>query len=228
MIIVRLMWLVRVLPVALLLCPVVALSQVPTNNAHPKPEIVTEVIAEAKSADSSEGNYKYARRLTDWFVTNQSGDAYLDAFSERLTRADLMARHHEREWISETTVVEAYNYLLKQLGGHRNTAPQTNVNTVHQLRITLSEVSPALSTANLHKSECLPTEAVQLMIQLLEHNGSIEGLCPPTSGPNATLVQQNPCVVKNDALSLMSKYSRSRSPSEQQESFDHIAKLFGI
>jgi hypothetical protein len=224
----RSIWWASVLPIALLFCPAVVLSQVPTNNAHPKPEIVTEIIAEAKAADSPEGNYKYARRLTDWFVTKQYGDAYLDAFSERLTRADLMARHHEREWISEGTVVEAYNYLLKQVGGHSSNSPQANVNTVHQLRITLSEVSPAFSTVNSNNSECLPIEAVQLMVQLLEHNGSIEGLCPPTSRTNGTLVQHNPCIVKDDALSLMSKYSRSRSSSEQQKSFDHIAKLFGI
>jgi len=224
----RSIWWASVLPIALLFCPAVVLSQVPTNNAHPKPEIVTEIIAEAKAADSPEGNYKYARHLTDWFVTKQSGDAYLDAFSERLTKADLMARHRELEWISESTVVQAYNYLLKQIGGHPNNPPQANVNTVHQLRITLSEVSPAFSTVNSNNSECLPTEAVQLMIQLLEHNGSIEGLCPPTPGANGTLVQQNPCIVKDDALSLMSKYSRSRSSSEQQKSFDHIAKLFGI
>jgi hypothetical protein len=221
-------WWAHVPHIALLLCPAIAMSQVPTKNARAKPQAITEIIAEAKAADSPVENYKYAKRLTDWFVTKQTGDAYLDAFSERLTKADLMARHHEREWISESTIVDAYNYLLKQAGGNSSNSPQADINTLHHLRITLSEVSPALSTVNSHKSECLPTEAVQLMIQLLEHNGSIEGLCPPTPGANGTLVQQNPCIVKDDALSLMSKYSRSRSPSEQQKSFDHVAKLFGI
>jgi len=180
---------------------------------------VGRLITDAKAADSQEGNYRYARRLAEWFVTSQTGDAYRDSFSRRLSSADLLARHDEREWIPESVVAQAYNDLLKQISGHAGDSLRTDARVVHQLRIILWKVSPAFSTVNSHSSECLPTEAVLLMYELLAHNGSAEGPCPH---------QQNPCVMKVDAIVLMSKYARSHSAAGQQKPFDHVAKLFGM
>jgi hypothetical protein len=205
--------------------PVTADRAAPTPSEFP-PE---RLIAEAKAANRPEGNYKYAKHLTEMLVPRRTGDAYIDAFSGRLSKADLMARHNERSWIPESAVAQAFNDLMNQISeihGQSGNPPQTDANVVHQLRITLSEVSAAFSTVNSHKSECLPSEAVNLMIQLLLHNGSLQGPCPPTPGPDGALVQHACADV--DATLHIFRYSRSHSASDQRKVFDHLAGHFAM
>ena len=184
------------------------------------------LIAEAKAADTQEGNQKYARRLTEWFVSRKTGDAYVDAYSRRLSKADLMARHDERRWIPESVVAQAFNDLMEQTGRKSGKPLRTDTNIVHQLRVTISEAFPVLSTVKSNSSECLPTEAVSLLIQLLYRNGSLEDPCPPKPGPDGALVQQ--ACDGPDATLLMFQYSRSHSASDDGKLFDHVAKLFGM
>jgi hypothetical protein len=182
--------------------------------------------AEAKAADTQEGNQKYARRLTEWFVPRKAGDAYVDAFSGRLSKADLMARRDERGWIPESVVVQAFNDLMEQTSGKSGKPLRTDTNVVHQLRLTISEVSPVLSAVKSNSSECLPTEAVSLLIQLLYRNGSLEDPCPPKPGPDGALAHQA-CDGPNATI-LMFRYCRSHSASDDEKLFDHVAKLFGM
>jgi hypothetical protein len=213
--------------IGLLSGSVALLGQQLANSGETGVAAVGKLIAEAKAADTSEGSYKYARRVTEWLVPHQTGNAYRDAFAGRLSKADLMARHHERKWIPESLIAKAYNDLVKKIRRRSGNPPSANVSVVHQLRITSSEVSPALSTVNSQSSECLPTEAVQLMYQLLQHNGTVEGPCPPTPGPNGTPVQHQ-CPYDDDAWILMLEFSRTHSASQQQKLLDQTAKLFGL
>ena len=180
------------------------------------------LVEAAEAADTKEGNQKYTKLLTENFVPSETGDTYISAFSNRLSEADLMARQGKREWISESVVAQAFNDLMKQTGG----SFRTDTNIVHQLRISVLEVSPALSTVRSHDSECLPSEAIMLMLQLVSRNGSSTDWCPPALGPTGAPVQ-NVCEGAT-ALVVISRYVSSHSDFECRMLFDHVARLFGM
>jgi hypothetical protein len=180
------------------------------------------LVMAAETADTTEGNKNYAEHLTENFVPSQTGDAYISAFSNRLSEADLSARHGKRKWIPESAVVQAFNDLMKQIGG----SSRTDTNIVHELRTSVIEVSPALSTVKSHLSECLPSEAILLMMQLISRNGSSKVWCPPTPGPTGALVQH---ACEGDySLVDVSQYLKSHSRSKNRMLFDHVAQMFGI
>lgn len=203
-----------------------------TSQTPPKPKSAQTVprdspggrlIAEAEAADTGEGLQAYTQHLTKNFVSPRGvGNAYVDAFSQRLFTADLMARQGKRQWIPESVVAQAFNYMMAQTSGPSCKPLRTDTSTVHQLRIILSEVSPALSSVKSQVSKCLPTEAVDLMIQLLSRNGSLEDPCPPPR-PG-----EHGCVQKVNADVLILRYSQSHSASENVMLFDHVAQLFGL
>jgi hypothetical protein len=120
---------------------------------------------------------------------------------------------------------------MEQVSGASGEPFRTDTNVVHQIRLTLAETIPALSTVKSHNSECLPGEAVFLMNQLLLLNGSLEDRCPPQPGPNGGLVQ-HACAEEKDgpgfANLLISRYSHSHSRSKNEMLFDHVVQLFGM
>lgn len=180
------------------------------------------LIAQAKAADSPEGSRQYARHVTEDFVFGRTGVEYIDAFSSRLSTADLLARRGERKWIPEKVVARAYNYLMAKTGGSSSRSIRTNSKVVHQIRITLSELSPALTTVTSHESDCLPSEAILLMSQLLLRNGSLNDRCPPLR-PGS-----HGCVQTVNAVVLVFTYSRTHSASDCEGLINHVARLFDI
>jgi len=187
------------------------------------PPPVALIIADAKAADGPEGSKVYARQLTEWFVSDQTGDTYIDAFASRLSTADLMARQGKRELIPETVVARAFNDLMSRVH-----APlRTDTNVVHQLRNTLYAVSPSLSTVNSDSSGCLPSEAVHLMIQLLLDNGTLGDLCPPQPDATGRLVQ-HACPGRLNAGAAISQYLYSHSRSQNETLYNHVAEVFGM
>ena len=197
-------------------------SNTPTNQGSGSISPGALIVMEAEAADTKEDNQKYAKLLTENFVTSRTGDAYISAFSNRLSQADLSARQGKRNWIPESAVVQAFNDLMKQTGGPF----RTDTNTVHQLRISVLEVSPALSTVKSHNSECLPSEAIMLMMQLVPRNGSLKDWCPPTLGPTGALVQH--ACEGPTALVVIAKYVKSHSRSQDRMLFDHVAQILGM
>lgn len=185
------------------------------------------LIAEAQAADTKGNVQPYAQHLTEMFVSGRTGKAYIASFAHRLAIADLDARQGKRVWIPESVVAQAFNDMMEQAGEPSGKPLRTDANIVHQLRITLSEVFPTLSTVKSHNSECLPSEAVSLMTQLLARNGSLEDPCPPTPGPTGGLVQ-HACPDKVFASLLIFEYSHSHSTAENVMLYEHITKLFDM
>lgn len=181
------------------------------------------LIEEAEAANAEEGNQKYAKLLTENFVPSQIGDAYISAFSSRLSGADFSARQGRRKWIPESAIVQAFNDLMKRTSG----SFRTDTNIVHQLRISVLEVSPSLSTVKSHGSECLPSEAIMLMMQLVSRNGSSKDPCPPTPTPSGALVQ-HACDEGIPALVVIADYVTSHSRLENRMLFDHVAQILGM
>jgi hypothetical protein len=176
------------------------------------------LIAHAEAADTSEGSKAYARQLTEMFVSPLAGDLYIDTFAERLSTADMAARRGGRNLVPESAIARAFNDLMS----HVRSPLRTDTNVVHVLRRTLYAVSPALSTVNSNNSECLPSEAVDVMTQLLTHNGTLEDPCSPS------IPAEHRCVQRYNAEVLISRYTKSHSRSRNAELFDHLAKLFDI
>jgi hypothetical protein len=200
--------------------------------AQPEPESALTVprespagrlIAEAEAADTGEGLQAYTRHLAKYFVFQRRlGVAYVDAFSQRLLAAELMARQGKRKWIPESMVAQAFNGLMNQAAGSSAKPYQTDVSVVHQMRLILHGVSPHFSSVDTHSSECLPSEAVLIMWQLLLQNGIV-------SPPNPPVVRcVPPCVVEVDADILMVRYIDSHTRRESVALYDHVAQLFGF
>jgi hypothetical protein len=173
------------------------------------------LIANAEAADTPEGSKAYAQQLAQMFVSPRAGDLYVDAFADRLSKADMLARRGEKSLISESTITQAFNDLM----GRVHSPLRTDAKVVHALRNTLYAVSPALSTVNSNGSECLPSEAVDLMTQLVEHNGSLEDPCSPS------IPQEHRCVEKFDAGVLLLPYCQSHPASHNARLFNSVAKL---
>jgi len=176
------------------------------------------LIANAEAADTPDGSKAYAQQLAEMLISPRAGNLYIDAFTGRLFKADMLARRGEGQFISESAVAHAFNKLMSEV----HSPLRTDTNVVHALRNTLYALSPALGTVNSNSSECLPSEAVDLMAQLVEHNGSLEDPCSPSIPPG------HRCVEKFNAAVLISRYTQSHSPSRNAELFDHVAKIFGI
>ena len=179
---------------------------------------IGKLIANAEDADTSEGSKAYARQLTEMFVSPLAGNLYIDTFAGRLSNADMTARHGGRDLVAESAIARAFNDLM----GRIHSPLRTDVKVVHVLRNTLYAVSPALSTVNSNSSECLPSEAVDLMAQLVMRNGTLENSCSPS------IPAEHRCVQRFSAAVLISRYTQSHSRSRNAELFDHAAKLFGI
>jgi len=187
------------------------------------------LITESESADTQEGNRVYTKHLAEMLAAYLGEDAhlgrntYIEAFAGRLSTVDMMARRGERNLVPESVVVQAFNDLMSRVH-----APlRTDTNVVHILRNTLYAVSPSFSTVNSDSSECLPSEAVHIMVQLVLHNGSLKDLCPPEPDANGRLVQ-HACPGSLNAEIVISRYTQSRSASRNAKLLDHVAKLFGI
>ncbi len=191
---------------------------------------IARLITEAKGADAPEGSQIYAERLAEMFIGDRAEKAYVTAFSRKLATADLATRRGQRKWIHESAIAQAFNDLMEQVSGASGEPLQTDANVVHQIRLALAEITPALTTVKRHSSECLPSEAVFLMNQLLLRNGYLVDRCPPQPGPNGGLVQHACAEIDSPgfANSLVSRYSHSHSRSENKMLFDHVAQRFGM
>ncbi len=158
----------------------------------PNTSLIDSLIAKAKAAGTKEGARDYSDHLIKMLVpTKKVGNAYSSALSRRLAMAELAAREGKRSWVPEGSVAHAFNDLMKQAadtsGGPAGTSDrpiETNASIVHQLRLRLYNGSPHLSSVDSHSSECLPSEAMLIMQQLLITDGAA-ALSDPSSTPGA-------------------------------------------
>jgi hypothetical protein len=180
------------------------------------------LVANAEAADTAEGSKAYGRQLAEMLLS-ETGDSYIDSFAGRLSAADLLARQGKRKLIPEGVVADAFNDMMKTV----HSSLRTDASVVHQLRATLHAISPSLSTVDSHNSVCLPSEAVNLFIQLLMHNGTLENLCPARPDATGRLVQHS-CPGTLNANLAIRRYVSSHSRSQNEALYDQTAKVFGM
>jgi hypothetical protein len=198
---------------------------------------IDSLIAKAKAAGTKEGARAYSEYLIKMLVpTKKTGNAYSSALSRRLVMADLAAREGKQSWVPEGSVAQAFNDLIKQaadtsggLAGASGRAIQTNASVVHQLRLRLYNGSPYLSSVDSRSSECLPSEAMLLMQQLLLTDGT-GMLSDPSSTPEPLRPGEVRLTSRNfpTADSLVSRYVVSHSRSETVKLYDNLAHNLGF
>lgn len=205
------------------MCVVVLLAAALTPQAAPEAQAaphsppsspVAVLIAEASNANSQAGSLQYAKHLTRMFVMPQTGPAFLAQFTRRLAAADLAARQGKHRWVPESAVAQAFNDFMQRISP--GTALHTDAATVHRLRVTLAAVSPELSAVASHPVDCLPSEAIDVMLQLVSHNGQAE--------PSA----QNPLPLGASAVALLGRYARTHTTAGNAAAYESIAQLFGF
>jgi hypothetical protein len=183
--------------------------------------------AAAAPADNRDAVYEYNDLVVKMVISPRAGDAFFTSFSQRVSRADLLARGGNRKLISEGTVVQAFNDLMIKVTDPEIKGPplKTNAAIVHQMRLNLQGISPDLSSVGAHPSECTPSEAFLLMYWLLHIDPAKAaaelttkaqpGLSVHFNGPNYPDV-------------LYSHYTESHSHSDTLKLYDQMAKTFGI
>lgn len=197
---------------------------------------IDSLIAKAKAAGSREGAQDYAEYLIKILVpTKKTGNAFSSALSRRLAIADFAVREGKLSWVSEGSVAQAFNDFMKQVadtsGGPAGTsgrAIQTNASVVHQLRLRLYSGSPYLSSVNAHSSECLPSEAMLIMQQLLLTDGGATLSDPSSTGPLRPGEVRLTSRKFPTADSLVSRYVVSHSRSETVNLYDNLAHNLGF
>jgi hypothetical protein len=127
---------------------------------------------EAATSDAV-GIHHYSEDLVELVVPKQAGKAYIDLLSDRLAKAEQMARQGKGHLVPEADVVRAYNGLMKQIDAPRSFfADEVAVSTFRAHSVAVP-VLPALLSADRNGTDCNPGEAVYLFFLLLFSNGKI-------------------------------------------------------
>ncbi len=185
------------------------------------------LIEEAKSADTQEGAQRYAKHLATMFVSARAGEAYVNEFSHRLALADLAARQGKRNWIPEATIAQAFDDMMRLVTPPSSKPLHTDASVVHQMRLILYAVSHDLSSVDSHRAECLPSEAIDVMMQLLSHDGTLCGPYPPMK-PAAPKGTAQKCTESPEADALVFAYMASHPRPRRQAVYERVTQLFSF
>lgn len=196
----------------------------PPNTPSVSPFYV--LIQEAKAADTEEGSQTYAKHLTGMFVASEMGDPFILEFSGRLAKADLMARQSKRAWVPESSVAQAFNDLMKQVTDPSSKPFQTDVAIVHQTRLETDSMLHPLTSVASHNSECLPSEAVFVLTELVGKNGTL-GLPDPSHYPSPN-IHVTGGALNMHADFVISHYIISHSHSKTVKLYNHVAQVLGF
>jgi hypothetical protein len=168
---------------------------------------------EARASDPA-GIHEYSQHLIQILVTNGTDSAFGASLTDRLARAEIMARQGSRRLISEADIAQAFNAFLRETGAPN--ALTANVDAVHSNRVAFEGALPSVISQKANGSLCNPGEAVWVVSMLIANIG--RSTAPPSQlghephfGAGAAPVQRH--------LELF--YAR-HSRSEVAKAFDHL------
>lgn len=124
---------------------------------------------EAQASDSA-GVHEYSQHLIVILLREDAGAAYEDSLTDRLAKAELMARSGKRKLISEETIARAFNDLMKNIG-----APESlrgDDRAVEKARSAFAEEMPAVVSEKKNGTKCYPGEAIWVLTMLIENVGA--------------------------------------------------------
>jgi len=210
----NLKYLALALVVGLALCPLIAASQLPTR----PPNTMEKLNKEAEASDPA-GIHEYSQDLIQKLVGVRAGrPAYADELTNRLARAEMMARHGKRKLISEEAIANAFNDLMQ-----RTAAPSSfkaDVAEVEKSRLAFENELPAMISESRNGKYCYPGEAIWVVVMLIENVGA-------HFPPLLNSVPQVSGYVPPVRLHI-EQYFSSHSPNEVAHVLDRLAKNLGI
>jgi hypothetical protein len=137
-----------------------------------------------KEAEASDPNgiRAYSKHLIQMLPGIRGGEeSYADSLTDRLARAEVMARQGKRKLIAEVEIAKAFNDLMRRTG-----APvwlKANLDSVESERSGWEKQLPALISREKNGTYCYPGESVYILETLIENVGT-----PPaplsSSGPS--------------------------------------------
>jgi hypothetical protein len=170
----------RVLFAGLVLCPLLAGQQLCTSEhqypcaddsfMRPYP-VVIQFDREAKASDPA-GIREYSDDLTWFLVRDQVDKNYRNALTDRLAKAEEVAREGKGRLIPEADVVRVFNDMMRRIGAPNSV--RADENAMHAFRQHSIDVPalPALFSASHNGTYCYPGEAVFLLYTLIVYNGA--------------------------------------------------------
>ncbi|HEV2133206.1 MAG TPA: hypothetical protein VGR47_02985 [Terracidiphilus sp.] len=192
--------------------------------------LINPTIAKAKAAGTEKGAEAYAADLTDFVVSDRPGKKYVKKLSRRLASADLAARRGNRGGVSESAVVQAFNDMMSQVSPSPADQIKTEVSVVHQLRYSLYNTSPDLSTVTTNKDKCLPSEAMFVIALLMWNNGNVSRSSPgplPQEAASKGAVRFS-ISTGPDARLQLSRYLAASSRPQMVNLYNRLAQTIGF
>jgi hypothetical protein len=165
----------KFLALALVLGSTFCSAQAASQPSSQPPNMIDTLNKEAEASDS-EGIHKYSEGLIHGLVGTSAGPVYEKSVTDRLARAELLARQGKRKLISEAEIAQAFNQLMRETG-----APdpfKADVSVVEDLRGEFAKLLPALITRVQNGSYCNPGEAVYILELLIQNVARHHTLIP--------------------------------------------------
>ncbi len=172
---------------------------------------------EAEATDLA-GLHEYIQRLVGMLAGIDNLDAaYRASFTDRLARAELLARKGKRKLISETAIVESFNDLMRRTGAPGSV--RADVAEVKKSRRGFKNELPAIISESRNGEYCNPGEAVWVIESLIENTGTTL----PQLNPGPHVLAYMPPVRVH-----LIQYFSSHSQRESTDALDRLAKGLGI
>jgi len=182
--------------------------------------------ARAQRAADPAGDMDYATELIQMMSPHVSRDGVV-VLARRLALSDQAARRDPQKYTQETAIAAAFNGLMAKVLEKNSPPIRTDVQTVHSLRESLANNSPALSSVREHPASCLPDEAVLVLFLLVVNNGRVVTVPQGqsvTSAFSAKLAED----AANDAEIKLDEYFAAHSETTNMLIFNKLLYSMGI
>jgi hypothetical protein len=198
---------------------------------------------EAEASDPA-GIHKYSEQLIGLLLPEDVVDGYKDSLSDRLARAEQMAREGKGKLVPEADVARSFNDLMKRIGSSFRT-DEASVRKFRAHSIAVPAL-PALLSADRNGAYCNPGEAVYLLyllmlyngaaipdhylegIQALRHEDDLVGQTGRTSGPVRTVVLGTPVGTDTYARGQLLSYSLQHNRRATIKVLNALSKTLGF
>jgi hypothetical protein len=181
----------------------------------PAPPNTLETLNKEAQASDPAGIHEYSQHLIRILEITHKDSAFVGSLTDRLARAELMARQGKRKLISEADIAHAFNALMRETG-----APNTltaSVGAVHSNRVGFEGTLPAVISQRANGSLCNPGEAVWVVSMLIANVGR------PAAPPSEP--EHEPRFVAGGAPPVqrhLELFYANHSQSDVAEAFEHL------
>ena len=215
----EIMWNPRDLILALVI-GVVCIPQTAISQPASKPPDMMGTLNREAQASDSVGIHAYSQDLVQMLVGTSTGPAYAASLSERLARAEFMARHGQRKLISEADIAQAFMALMREIGAPKSLV--ADISSVHSNRIAFQSSLPAMISQKDNGRYCNPGEAIFVLEMMIENVGRPLAQTPG-SVPKAFVA-----AIKPPVRVRLEQFYANHSRSEVTEVFNHLFNVFQI